>query len=47
MNNTMFDGFENLELIGSGGYGKIYDSGKGYVIKQLFNRNEKRLNDKR
>lgn len=36
-----------MKELGSGGYGKVYYTGKKYVIKELFNFDKKRLTDKR
>lgn len=47
MNNIFPDDISDLNLIGSGGYGKVYDSGNGYVIKELINIDKERLNDNR
>ena len=47
MDNIFPNNISNLKLIGSGGYGNVYDSGKNYVIKELHTINKDRLDDKR
>ena len=45
MNNIFPDNISNLKLIGSGGYGKVYDSGKDYVIKELHKQLDDTINN--